>query len=634
MIKKTGAAPTGAAGPCIRWFQRFIWIGIAMNMVFAIPALFWPDFLNTQFGLPLQATYPWLQNAGMLLVGVSLFYAPAGVNGLKYPVYSWLCVLSRLIAVVFWIYLINTSGYPDAFRPLLYSDGAMFVILGGLLYAGMPAEQRPWPLIRAGLKCLWQCVAKCLTGKRRIVTLVIVLVLGFVGVETWLNLFREVPQPVLQSDEDHFKYAAIGLGPDARIPLYVLTVMPQACSQQMPKRGSGWESFGFITEGGHDLPIGLAKRQIGYPSVEANCALCHTGQYRKSADDVPVPVPTAPAAMLNLESFQWFLYDCASSPDFTTKVMTEIDKRYDLGFVERLFYRFAIVPATQQAFLKQKQQYTWQKLRPEQGPGRTDTFNPTKMVIFGFPDDSTIGTVDLPQIWNQKPRESMYLHWDGNNNDIHERNYAAAMAVGATPQSVLPGEFKRVTDWLLPHQPPKWPFGGLDQVKIHRGQAQWEKSCANCHDFGKAATGQVTVGLSQLGTDPYRLNSFTVGLVDKFHEFKTPPFAFNAYRKTQSYSNTPTDGVWLRSPYLHNGSVPTLWDLLQKPESRPKVFYRGSSVFDQKNVGFVTTGPGTIGGGYFQFDTSLPGNHNTGHEYGTGLTDSEKWDLIEYMKTL
>nr|BFE93471.1 hypothetical protein GCM10020185_40070 [Pseudomonas brassicacearum subsp. brassicacearum] len=52
------------------------------------------------------------------------------------------------------------------------------------------------------------------------------------------------------------------------------------------------------------------------------------------------------------------------------------------------------------------------------------------MVVFGFPDDSTIGTVDLPQVWNQKPRESMYLHWDGNNNKIHERNYAAAMAVG------------------------------------------------------------------------------------------------------------------------------------------------------------------------------------------------------------
>ena len=620
-----------ALNPWLRWFQRFIWIGILMNMVFAIPALVAPDFLNANFGLPTQAEYPWLQNAGMLLIGVSLFYAPVGVFARKYPVYAWLCVLSRLIAVVFWVYLVNTSSYPDAFLPLLYSDSAMFLILGGFLYKAMPVALRPWALLVAA--GLGRRTARCLRGKRTL-AIGVVLVLAFVGVETWINLFREVPQPVIQSDEDHFKYGAIGLGPTARIPEYVFTALPQVCKERLPRHGTDWRAFGFVFEGGHDLPVGLARRQLGYRSVEANCALCHTGQFRKSADDVPVPAPTAPASTLDLEAFQWFLYDCASTPDFNKKVMADINKRYDLGAIEWLFYRFAIVPATQQAFVKQKAQYAWQKLRPEQGPGRTDTFNPTKMVVFGFPDDSSIGTVDLPQIWNQKPRESMYLHWDGNNNDIHERNYAAAMAVGATPQSVLPTSFKRVTDWLLQHRAPAWPFGGLDQVRVQRGHALWAQNCATCHDFGKAATGQVTVGLNELGTDPYRLNSFTVGLVDKFHEFKKPPFMFNAYRKTQSYSNTPTDGIWLRAPYLHNGSVPTLWDLLQKPANRPKTFYRGSTVFDVKNVGFATTGPDVPGGGYFLFDTSLPGNHNSGHEYGTGLADADKWDLIEYMKTL
>lgn len=69
---------TGSTVQCIQWYQRFIWIGIAINLVFAIPALFWPDFLNATFGLPTQATYPWLQNTGMLLVGISLFYARPG----------------------------------------------------------------------------------------------------------------------------------------------------------------------------------------------------------------------------------------------------------------------------------------------------------------------------------------------------------------------------------------------------------------------------------------------------------------------------------------------------------------------------------------------------------------------------
>ncbi len=343
--------------------------------------------------------------------------------------------------------------------------------------------------------------------------------------------------------------------------------------EKLPKPG-GWEVFGFLYENGKDLPIGMAKRQIGYPTVEPNCALCHTGSYRANASDVAVNVPSAPANTLQLQAFQWFAYDCASDPTFTTDaVMAAINGKFQLGFFEKLYNRYLIIPMAKSALLKQKQAYAWRKLRPQQGPGRTDTFNPTKMVVFGFPDDSTIGTVDLPQVWNQKPRESMYLHWDGNNNKIHERNYAAAMAVGATPESVLPPSFNRVTNWLLGHKAPAWPWA-LDQAKVVQGKPLWDANCAACHDFGRADTGQVTTNIDQLGTDPHRLDSFTTGLVTAFHTFKKPPFDFGAYRKTQSYSNTPTDGIWLRAPYLHNGSVPTLWDLLQPPENAGGVHHR------------------------------------------------------------
>ena len=103
----------------IRWFQRFIWIGIVMNMVFAIPALFAPALLTSMLGMPPQLSDPWLENAGMLLVGISLFYMPSGFNAPRYVVHSWLCVLSRLVAVAFWIYLINTSNQAPVFVPML-----------------------------------------------------------------------------------------------------------------------------------------------------------------------------------------------------------------------------------------------------------------------------------------------------------------------------------------------------------------------------------------------------------------------------------------------------------------------------------------------------------------------------------
>jgi hypothetical protein len=87
--------------------------------------------------------------------------------------------------------------------------------------------------------------------------------------------------------------------------------------------------------------------------------------------------------------------------------------------------------------------------------------------------------------------------------------------------------------------------------------------------------------------------------------------------------------VWLRAPFLHNGSVPNLRELLQPAASRSKVFQRGCDIYDRTNLGFLCAEEGT-----FRYDTSIPGNGNGGHEYGTGLSDSDKQALLEYLKTL
>ena len=76
----------------------------------------------------------------------------------------------------------------------------------------------------------------------------------------------------------------------------------------------------------------------------------------------------------------------------------------------------------------------------------------------------------------------------------------------------------------------------------------------------------------------------------------------------------PLDGLWLRAPYLHNGSVPTLRDLLEPVDKRPKVFYRGNDLYDQKNVGFVSTEATEQGRKFFKYDTGADGNSNVGHD--------------------
>ena len=110
------------------------------------------------------------------------------------------------------------------------------------------------------------------------------------------------------------------------------------------------------------------------------------------------------------------------------------------------------------------------------------------------------------------------------------------------------------------------------------------------------------------------------------------PWRFSHFKKTNGYANMPLDGIWLRGPYLHNGSVPTLRDLLEAPENRPRVFYRGYDVIDRERVGFISTVAREGGKRYFEFDTSLAGNGNGGHLYGINLAPAEKDALVEYMK--
>jgi len=101
----------------------------------------------------------------------------------------------------------------------------------------------------------------------------------------------------------------------------------------------------------------------------------------------------------------------------------------------------------------------------------------------------------------------------------------------------------------------------------------------------------------------------------------------------QGYVAKPLTGVWLLGPYLHNGSVPTIRDLLAPVAMRPTVFHRGYDVIDPNGLGFVSAGPQAEARG-FRFDTGLRGNGNAGHLYGSNLPEDDKRALIEYLKML
>jgi len=615
----------------LKWFCRVVWIGILVNLTVIIPAIAAPQILNITFGLGPDVSDVWLRNVGMLLVSICVFYAGAAHNPLRFPAYSWLVAISRLIAAVFWLYMLRVSSYPALMRQFFFADLAFGLVLSLLLQLGLPAENKVSAAnLKRGLGGFVALIKLRLKSKTvRLGIVIVILVAAFVGYQAWDHLLRQRPDTVYASPEDHWKHGAVGLGPNSRIPYLVFKVLPRMFPEKLPGPG-GWASFGFIIEDGSDLPIGFAKRDIGFPTVEATCSLCHTGSYRESPSSKPKLIYGGPAHELDLQGFQRFVASCAIDPRFTPdNILAEIKKTENISWIDAFFYRYVIIPATIQGMAEQKELYAWENSRPDQGRGRVDTFNPTKFIVYHIPDDKSIGTTDLPQVWNQTPREHLWLHWDGNNDDIRQRNYAAAMAVGALPNTVIPESFKRDTDFLLKLPPPAYPFP-VDTTLAQHGAEVFKTTCASCHtpegkDFGKV--------MPEVGTDRHRVDSFTPELVEKLHSVRFGDILFTSYRKTDGYVATFVDGAWARAPYLHHGAVPTLWDLLQPAAARPKAFYRGYNVYDPKNLGWISTGAEAEKYG-FRYDTSAAGNSNAGHEYGTTLSDADKWALIEYLKTL
>jgi RoxA-like, cytochrome c-like len=260
------------------------------------------------------------------------------------------------------------------------------------------------------------------------------------------------------------------------------------------------------------------------------------------------------------------------------------------------------------------------------------------------------GSADFPAIWQQRPRDGMHLHWDGNNTSVDERNLSAALGAGVTPVTVEIAAIKRIRNWIWDLPAPAFPSpSAIDHSKVEHGRQLFAGYCAGCHGMKNASgdydyntnrfprLGQV-VDLDQIGTDRDRWASYTQNFSAAQNTlYAGYPWRFTHFRKTAGYANQPLDGIWARSPYLHNGSVPTLRDLLEPAANRPKKWYRGSDILDTAKVGCRTDSYGSAPENLFLYDTSALGNSNSGHEgrvYGTELPPADKDAIVEYMKTL
>ncbi len=480
--------------------------------------------------------------------------------------------------------------------------------------------------------------------RRTIRTLLFILLLSagatvFLG---WYKFFREEPQPAWITGDPHmrFKYGSIGAEYDAGVPYWIWYVLPRMFPEKLPGPG-GYASLGVLWEQGQEMPIGFTKRTIGFPRVANTCASCHTASYRSKPDENPTFVPTGPNHTLNLEAFFRFMIDCAKDPRFNPdNMMTEINLSADLSVLDRMIYRFILIPITKKRLLEREQQFAWiyRKDFPEWGRGRDDAMNLTKYFMIKFPMDDSIGPTDMPSLWNlnkYKPEKGHLMNLAGDSHDAHSVITDSALGVlGAAPHDKE--EFLRHITWfenyLGSYPAPRYPFP-IDQQKAAAGKPLFEKTCARCHASERTGT---RIPAEEVGTDRGRLDSWSKQAAIEANRVVR---AMGIERKglveenPSGYIAAFLDGIWLRAPYLHNGSVPTLHDLLEPIEKRPTVFYRGYDVYDQSKVGFVTSGSEAERIGT-RYDVSQRGSGNQGHTYGTELQQKEKEVLVEYLKTL
>ena len=269
-------------------------------------------------------------------------------------------------------------------------------------------------------------------------------------------------------------------------------------------------------------------------------------------------------------------------------------------------------------------------LPPASGPGRNDAFGLLSAALFAAPQP--YAPVKFGMVWNLETRR--WVHWDGNTQSPMGRNVLAALGLGAPlagNRALLDvAAVARQTELSERIRAPRYPFA-VDEGAAARGAVTFAARCASCHE-GAESDARVH-SVAAVGTDPRRADAFTDAEAQRLNAFlarlEAPgyrPPSTPGLRATGGYWAPTLAGVWARAPYLHNGSVRTLAELLGEPAQRAATFRRGTARYDTARLGYLDEGP-------YVLDTRTPGNSSGGHTAGADLPGEAKRDLLEYLKT-
>jgi len=621
MSTATTTAPPIEDG-ALRWFQRLVWAGIIANVVVGIVSIAYPVQVLQLARVDPATPLVWPRLSAMLIMLLAGFYIPAALDPNANRFAAMFAVVCRFAGTIF---MAVVGGHYIIFGLFDFVFGAPQAIC---LYL---AWQRRKAAAAGG------------SGRGTVVAVIASLLAA--GIFAW-GAFHWVMQPVLPefaSDEEYFKYGSIGNDGESGIPYPIWIAMQDVCARHLP-RPQGYAALGFLYERGRnpavDTPIGFARAKVGVERVAINCAVCHTVRSRMAADAEPQLYVGAAANTVDVLGYLQFLSRCAADQRFTAdQLIPAMAAKVELSWLDKITYRFVLIPFVRKRLLEQGEDLAWAKRRPAWGPGRIDPFNPVKFGMLHLADDETIGNSDMQAIWNLDAREQIRphapLHWDGLNNSVREVVISSALGDGTVAREFRLPAMERIERFLRALPPPPSPHRP-DTAAVERGKVVFATNCAECHAADGTRTLTV-IPVAEVSTDVNRSHMWTELARDTYNNFREGrDWGFKSFRKISGYVAEPLGGLWLNGPYLHNGSVPTLRDLLEPPAQRAPAFVRGLDVVDARNGGFLAPScdPRQPPAEGFCFDTRLVGNGNDGHIYGTALPASDKSDLLAYLLTL
>jgi len=486
------------------------------------------------------------------------------------------------------------------------------------------------------------------------------------------------------------------------LPLSVMQLLPDMFPEQFEPAGKSagdWiAQFGFtrrpVADGGNPgLPVGFVISQYrpksGAPSpvpfVAVGCAACHSAEIRVSETSPPFVVYGAGTNSGNFLAFVDALRTAVLDEERMTpaKIAEAYEKKFGHkpSLAERLIIRGWLMQIRSQFsenLPKYDDPFSGSELRDASnisvGPSRTQPFRNLVRLALDRPATADFGYSKVPAVYHEERRK--WGQFDGGIRDFHARSALAAISSGATVDNTTVPEIRdnimRSTDFTRTLAGPRFEQAlGIkpDAARAARGRNVYITHCTSCHGAPGAGPDEWTAGPRQgevfspdvIGTDPERVRyRHADELADKvyamlpvghpFHfernDLRPLPAGAPGFPSAMGYISYPLESVFSRAPYLHNGSVPTLAELINL-QRRRDVFYRGNNVYDTEWVGLkVPDKPDARR--YFRYNAAWRGNSNLGHDYpwpypagGWSLSNPDHRqkaealkDLLEYLKTL